>query len=313
MAKGKKYRSDQSGKKRNDKHKSQPVVYLPKSVREQLPKTPSGTVRDHLGLWLSKYISWEQDKDGKVKVSRTFQRRLTHDGNETAGSKKSGKSSFQRRSPHNGTLHLEGNAAKIAEAALQRQRALLRKLQQQGYHTYAFELVTASRMVVGLGIESVLETNLRLHHTYGIPIIPGSALKGLARSVARRSIDTSNPIFQTAFGEPKQAGSVIFFDALPLPQLNNHNLSLKLQLDVMNVHFPDYYTGQRFPTEWQNPNPIFFLTVAPETAFLFSLAVPPDRDRQTLSQVAQWLQQGLTTMGIGAKTSAGYGFFRTVA
>ncbi len=289
MVKGKKYRSDQSGKKRNDKHKSQPVVYLPKSVREQLPRIPSGTVRDHLGLWLSKYISWEQDKDGKVKVSRTFQRRLTRDG----------------------ILHLGGNAAKVAEAALQRQRALLRKLQQQGYHTYAFELVTASRMVVGLGIESVLETNLRLHHTYGIPIIPGSALKGLARSVARRSVDTSNPIFQTAFGEQQQAGSVIFFDALPLPQGNNHNRSIELQLDVMNVHFPDYYTGQRFPTEWQNPNPIFFLTVAPETTFFFSLAVPPGRDRQTLSQVAQWLQQGLTTMGIGAKTSAGYGFFQT--
>ncbi len=289
MAKGKKYRPHHSGKKRNDKHKPQPVVYLPKSVREQLPKTPSGSVRDHLGLWLSKYISWEQDKDGKVKVSRTFQRRLTH----------------------HGILHLGGNAAKIAEAALQRQRRLLQKLQQQGYHTHAFELVTASRMVVGLGIESVLETNLRLHHTYGIPIIPGSALKGLARSAALRSVDTSNPIFQTAFGKQQQVGSVIFFDALPLPQGNNHDRLLKLQLDVMNVHFPDYYTGKNFPTEWQNPNPIFFLTVASGTAFLFSLAVPPNRDQQTLSQVAQWLQQGLTTMGIGAKTSAGYGFFRT--
>ncbi len=291
MAKGKKHQYHHSGKRGHGEHKSPPVVYLPKSVREQLPRAPSGSVRDHLGLWLSKYISWEQDKDGKVKVARAFQRRLTRDG----------------------ILHLGGNAAKVAEAALQRQRALLRKLQQQGYRTYAFELVTASRMVVGLGIESVLETNLRLHHTYGIPIIPGSALKGLARSVARRSVDTSNPIFQTAFGEQKQAGSVIFFDALPLPQGNNHDRSIELQLDVMNVHFPDYYTGQRFPTEWQNPNPIFFLTVAPETAFLFSLAVPPNRDRQTLSQVAQWLQQGLTTMGIGAKTSAGYGFFRTVS
>ena len=37
-----------------------------------------------------------------------------------------------------------------------------------------------SRLIVGLGSENVLETGIRLHHTYGMPIIPGSALKGLA-------------------------------------------------------------------------------------------------------------------------------------
>src|SRR5208282_6501432 len=42
------------------------------------------------------------------------------------------------------------------------------------------QLATASRLVVGLGSENVLKMGLRLHHTYGTPIIPGSALKGLA-------------------------------------------------------------------------------------------------------------------------------------
>ena len=41
-------------------------------------------------------------------------------------------------------------------------------------------LTTAGRLIVGLGSENILETGLRLHHTYGVPIIPGSALKGLA-------------------------------------------------------------------------------------------------------------------------------------
>jgi CRISPR-associated protein Cmr6 len=41
-------------------------------------------------------------------------------------------------------------------------------------------LSTAGRLIVGLGGDNVLETGLKLHHTYGVPIIPGSALKGLA-------------------------------------------------------------------------------------------------------------------------------------
>ena len=36
------------------------------------------------------------------------------------------------------------------------------------------------RLIVGLGGENVLETGITLHHTYGVPIIPGTALKGLA-------------------------------------------------------------------------------------------------------------------------------------
>lgn len=38
------------------------------------------------------------------------------------------------------------------------------------------------RMIVGLGNESVHETSMTLHHVYGIPYIPGSAIKGVVRS-----------------------------------------------------------------------------------------------------------------------------------
>lgn len=38
------------------------------------------------------------------------------------------------------------------------------------------------RMIVGLGNESVHETSMMLHHVYGIPYIPGSAIKGVVRS-----------------------------------------------------------------------------------------------------------------------------------
>ena len=37
-----------------------------------------------------------------------------------------------------------------------------------------------NRLIIGLGANNVLETGLTLNHTYGTPLIPGSALKGLA-------------------------------------------------------------------------------------------------------------------------------------
>jgi CRISPR-associated protein Cmr6 len=46
------------------------------------------------------------------------------------------------------------------------------------------DLRTESRLVVGLGADSVLETAITLHRIYGFPVIPGSALKGLTRSWA---------------------------------------------------------------------------------------------------------------------------------
>jgi len=42
-----------------------------------------------------------------------------------------------------------------------------------------FELTLASRLIVGHGNASATDVGLTLHHTWGVPIIPGAALKGL--------------------------------------------------------------------------------------------------------------------------------------
>lgn len=46
------------------------------------------------------------------------------------------------------------------------------------------QLQTASRVIVGLGAEHALETAITLDRNSGAPIIPGSALKGVARTFA---------------------------------------------------------------------------------------------------------------------------------
>ncbi|WP_010478231.1 type III-B CRISPR module RAMP protein Cmr6 [Thermococcus zilligii] len=55
-----------------------------------------------------------------------------------------------------------------------------------------FRLKTASRLVVGLGDESVYETSIRLLRNYGVPYIPGTALKGIARAYALEKFADEN-------------------------------------------------------------------------------------------------------------------------
>ncbi len=170
------------------------------------------------------------------------------------------------------------------------------------------------RMVIGLGGESVLETDITLHHLYGIPFIPASALKGLTRAYVTGeveenksdNIDNDNEEIKRIFGSQEHAGTVIFYDAMPLNGMTN------FVLDIMNPHYPEYYAGNKPPTNDQNPIPVTFLTVT-NTTFTFALA-PRDAGKEQhvkdVEQVKMWLQEALQKYGVGGKTSAGYGYFK---
>ncbi len=199
------------------------------------------------------------------------------------------------------------NITSALQAFQERWDSMLETLEHQGYVVKKYQLWAASRVIVGLGAESVLETSIRLHRIYGFPIIPGSALKGLARAYAEliEGKDESNTFFVEVFGKgppEAQAGEVIFFDAIPA----NPN-TLTLELDVMNPHYASYYQGAAPPADYHNPVPIFFLTIGSESSFLFAVAARKERSA-TLAQ--NWLTQGLQEMGIGAKTVAGYGLWK---
>lgn len=47
-----------------------------------------------------------------------------------------------------------------------------------------FRMRTGTRLVVGLGSAGVYETSITLHRNYGVPYIPGSAMKGVTRAYA---------------------------------------------------------------------------------------------------------------------------------
>jgi len=166
-------------------------------------------------------------------------------------------------------------------------------------------------MVMGLGGETVLETDLTLHYLYGIPYIPGSALKGLTRAYVTGEVEgyksdkveNDNEEIKRIFGSQEYAGTVIFFDAMPIYG------KAAFALDIMNPHYSEYYAGNKAPTNDQSPIPIAFLTVA-DTSFMFALAPRDFRYVDDVKAAQEWLQAAVQKYGVGGKTSAGYGYFK---
>jgi CRISPR-associated protein Cmr6 len=176
-----------------------------------------------------------------------------------------------------------------------------------------FHAVTDWRLAIGLNNATVVETSLTLHPLYGIPLIPGSALKGLCRTYATgeisehtsKKIEEDDQAIQRVFGSPTRAGTVMFFDAIPFEG------KATFALDIINVHYPDYYSRGKAPTNDQRPNPVMFLTVT-DTIFTFALAprnLKRAEQQDDVTTVSQWLRDALQDYGIGGKTSAGYGYF----
>jgi len=173
--------------------------------------------------------------------------------------------------------------------------------------------VTDWRFVTGLGREHPVENGFAWHHLLGVPYLPGSSLKGVVRSWAENWSGTEPAGVRRIFGpqgtaKVKNAGSVIFFDALP-PE------PVLVQTDIMTPHYAPYYLpqeGPQPPGDWFDPLPIPFLTVAPGQPFLFALA--PRRmncaeDEKDCILALDWLGEALSAIGAGAKTASGYGRF----
>lgn len=179
-------------------------------------------------------------------------------------------------------------------------------LEQQGIETR--EALVGGRMVLGLGDESVIETSVTLLRTYGVPYIPGSALKGLAASFARQQLEgeewqENGKHYLAVFGDTDNGGFVSFYDALYIPQ--GGTAEYPLAEDVLTVHHQKYYQdGSAPPADWDDPVPIPFLSATGR--YLLALGGPAEWVELTL----EILRMALREMGVGAKTSSGYGGLR---
>ncbi|MCS6849793.1 MAG: type III-B CRISPR module RAMP protein Cmr6 [Gemmataceae bacterium] len=195
------------------------------------------------------------------------------------------------------------------------------------------ELKTLGRLIVGLGSENVIEAGITLHHTYGMPIVPGSGLKGLAAHYCDQVWGAIDPHFKkpTAeedkayrqwlegrglkprdnfhrllFGTTDDSGCIIFHDAWYVPGSDQH----PLKLDVMTPHHLEWLDGTVPPTDFDSPTPVPFLSVSGRFLIAVSWhgpAVPAARQWRDVAMTC--LREALFQWGVGGKTSSGYGRF----
>jgi len=239
------------------------------SRREELRSVKIGTTT-HAGLWLDKYLEKQVEGGGGNAKKPHFE----------AVAK-------SLLSPAYATFFERW------QQSLEEIGVITRKAQAQG------------RLVIGLGGEGVLETSITLHRTYGVPYIPGSALKGLAARYARTRLEKQDwglhsEAYKTLFGDTGEAGYITFFDALYIP--GSVKQDRPLALDVITVHHPEYYRGEKVPpADWDSPTPIPYISAT--GSYLIALYGAPD----WVEAAFDILDHALSEEGIGAKTSSGYG------
>lgn len=233
--------------------------------------------------------------------------------------------------------HQHGPGANLFSAFLARRCRFFESLRQESWLVSTVPLSTDWRLVSGLGIAHPFETGFVFDHTYGVPYLPGSSVKGAARAWAE---DTGwdYPTCEVVFG-PEQhppkgqsdikkfvpaQGHVVFFDAYP-------TMWPELEVDILNPHYKAYYEGKSDsdgnsipPADYLSPEPTYFLTVKANTTWEFVVGVSPKSEeiltamakvgiagRQKLLALAEQAVRGAATeFGLGGKTSVGYGYFR---
>lgn len=193
------------------------------------------------------------------------------------------------------------------------------------------------RMVLNLGATTAYNNGFLLHKIYGVPYLPGQAIKGVLRHYVITTYFESdekkawrNSSFRTLFGneevedkdedgnikviKPTQ-GKAIFFDVFPA------NDSFYIEADIMNPHNTKYYEPSnlsQYPNDTTNPVPIKFLTLM-NASFNLTVFVPESMQQEKIefTESKQWntpkealeelLKEAMWLQGIGAKTNLGYG------
>jgi CRISPR-associated protein Cmr6 len=168
------------------------------------------------------------------------------------------------------------------------------------------------RMRVGghRGPENIL---LPAFDALGMPYLPASTLRGVARTQAIRHFMVTEDLSWAAaeqkigayFGsldaaDQDRSGKVIFLDAYP----NGHNLTSGLQVDMAN----NIWNWKNEQPEY-NPNPNPFLSLN-GSEFIIGVRPMASCSAAVLQQVRDWLIAGLRN-GAGSQINTGYGTLLT--
>ena len=210
-----------------------------------------------------------------------------------------------------------------------KERLRLHHARMKGLAAAAFEATLLSPFVLGLGADHATENGFSFDPMVGVPLVPGSALKGLCRATAEmlgeplekivRVLGSAPPAYGMS-AEGTVPGSVIFHGAWPVwwPSL---------RVEIMTPHNVEWMQKQMkservlgkgealpVPSLFEEPRPVSFLAVEPRSGqqslrYRFYLSAR-DGDSALTEQAWAWLALGLDLLGVGGKTAAGYGRMR---
>lgn len=195
------------------------------------------------------------------------------------------------------------------------------------------------RLFTGLSLGGTLETGATTHHTYGMPMIAGSSIKGAVRNYteqlfAERNEDGSlkfdttgnsnkiiiqeqnQQILKALFGtdgdddSQGDAGYLIWHDAWWIPMVNDDGKLLTGEnfkpfvSDIVTVHHQKYYEGKPDATlDMENPVPN--QQVAIQGGFYFVI----EGEQKWVHFAKSLLEATIKNTGLGAKGASGYGYF----
>lgn len=182
-----------------------------------------------------------------------------------------------------------------------------------------FKVKSTSKILLGLGNASIHEFGVNLNHPWGVPYIPGSALKGVASSYLQKhggedwfrdsKSSCKSRLQAEIFGGEFETngssyiGNVIFNDAWLEPTEDN-----LFQLDIINPHHQEYYAEKNHPTGMESPIPVKLAALKAELSFHICLEGPQDQ----VKLIKDVLISALSETGIGSKTAVGYGRFQHI-
>jgi len=306
-----------------------------------LPKVwdaPQGRKIDDAGRWNILRIV----ENGKTLLNEDSARLLRESQGRNANPE-----AAQRKELLSGIAGKMSTSGKIANSFADQAKAKSEALKQGLAATYGdlvatFSATLAARMMVNMAGGVIENAGISLDRILGLPFIPGSAVKGIARQQALWDIhgagnnqkeellkialvafgfgshDISGDFAWAAGKETSERisdqicaeefkGCIAFLPAYPVQ-------NCRVVVDMVNPHYPKYYSGRAIAAEdTENPIPNYFPAVETGAVFQFSVAAIREThlvDAKTLiAQAQKWIESAVCNKGIGAKTAAGYGWF----
>lgn len=200
-----------------------------------------------------------------------------------------------------------------------------RALQDRDLNIEFFEMKLASRLICGMGNKNVQECGATFLMPWGVPYIPGSAVKGVASAYAhlnggddwqktqvvpaRSGGKNALLVFGgTDDNKKSYAAGVDFMDAWWLPEGD----ASPFEQDILTPHNKSYL-GSKEPSDpdgTDSPIPVKFLVIKAGVKFLFGLRGPAPLRKVARKIITEALGAG--GPGLGSKTRLGYGRFTWV-